>query len=40
MKKRIIPILVVVAFWVPGIICAEDVTYGELMLPTPANTRS
>jgi len=40
MKKRILPILVMFALWVPGIICAEDVTYGELMLPTPANTRS
>lgn len=40
MKKRIIPILAVFALWVPGIICAEDVTYGELLLPTPANTRS
>src|SRR4030042_243786 len=40
MKKRIIPILVVFAFCVPGIICAEDVTYGELIFPTPVNTRS
>ncbi len=40
MKKRIIPILVAVAFGVPGMICAEDVTYGELMLPTPASTWS
>ena len=40
MKKRIIPILVVLALSVPGIICAEDVMYGELLLPTPANTGS
>jgi len=40
MKKRILLILLVLALWVPGIICAEDVTYGELLLPTPANTRS
>jgi len=40
MEKRILLILLVFALWVPGIICAEDVTYGELMLPTPAHTRS
>jgi hypothetical protein len=45
MKKRIICILVVFTLWVPGIICAEDVTYedltyGELFFPTPATTRS
>ena len=40
MKKRIIPILVVLALSVPGIICAEDVMYGELLLPTTGNTRS
>ena len=40
MKKRILPMLVVFAFCVPGIICAEDVTYGELIFPTTANTKS
>ncbi len=40
MKKRIIFILVVYALWVPGIACAEDLMYGELLLPTPAKTGS
>ena len=40
MKKKIMPILMVLALCVPGIICAEDATYGELIFPTPANTRS
>ena len=40
MKKGIIFILVVFALWVPGIISAEDATYGQLISPTPVNTRS
>ncbi len=40
MKKRIICILVLLALWAPGIICAEDATYGQLISPTPVNTRS
>jgi len=45
MKKRVMCSLVLLALWVPGIICAEDVTYedstyGELFFPTPADTRS
>jgi hypothetical protein len=39
MKKRIIPILLVFALWAPGITSAEDLTFGELIFPTPANTR-
>ena len=40
MKKKILSILMVFALWVPGFIYAEDAMYGELLLPTPANTRS
>jgi hypothetical protein len=40
MKNKIIPILVLFVFLVPGIIYAEDTTYGELLLPTPTYTRS
>lgn len=40
MKKRIVIILVVFGLWVPGIICAEDLTFGELIFPTPVTTKS
>ena len=40
MKKGIIFILVVFALWVPGTIYAEDATSGEVMSPTPVNTKS
>jgi len=30
----------VFALWIPGFIYAEDAMCGELLLPTPANTRS
>jgi len=38
MKKRIVLVLVVIALGVPGIICAEDVTHEELLVPTSSNT--
>ena len=40
MKKRILFILMVFALWVPVITYAEDPMYGEVLLPTPAITRS
>jgi hypothetical protein len=40
MKKRILLILMVFSLWVPVITYAEDPTYGEVLLPTPASTRS
>ncbi|HUL37706.1 MAG TPA: hypothetical protein VLW47_08465 [Thermodesulfobacteriota bacterium] len=38
MKKRIVIVLVVLALGVPGIICAEDVTHEESLVPTSTNT--
>jgi hypothetical protein len=35
MRKRIIPMLVVFAFCVPGFVHAEDAMRGEVMLPSP-----
>jgi len=40
MKKGIILILAAFALWVPEIICAEDLTFGELIFPTPVDTKS
>ncbi len=40
MKKRFLLILMVFALWVPVITYAEDPTYGEVLLPPPASTRS
>ena len=40
MKKRIQPILVMLAFCFPGIIYAEDAMRGEVMLPTPTHVTS
>ncbi len=40
MKKGIVVILVVFALGVPGITYGKDVMYGELLLPTPADTGS
>jgi len=40
MKKRFLLILTVFALWVPVITYAEDPTYGEVLLPPPASTRS
>ena len=37
MKKRIILMLVMFSFCVPGFVYAEDAMRGEVMLPTPAN---
>ncbi len=38
MKKRIILMLVMFSFCVPGFVYAEDAMRGEVMLPSPANS--